>query len=233
MMKKRILGSLALLLGVTAAAPAMARTDISPPWGNSPVIAYIGSYRVPTSPPAPVIIIQIIQWKRISDGLCQAQQIGGSGGLSDDYMILGTTGGDRLQIRGGTTGTTFCGKTISALAYNGHFIDLAGRGGGDILSSWGGDTYLWGEDGNDGLYSQNPNALEDGGPGDDAIIFAGSSGPGAQLLGGDGSDCLDDINRTSSVFNCGGGTDYGRIGHIPVGAISCERTVSTCGTILP
>jgi len=223
-MKKLILGALAFL-NATAAAPAMAITDITPPWGDAPAVANVGSYTVPTSPPAPVIVIQIIQWERMSDHACFAQQIGSAAGLSTDYTIHGTTGDDILRIRKGTS--EICGKTINPLVYNGHFLDFAGGDGNDVLTTWGGDTWLWGEGGDDGLYSENPSGKEDGGPGSDAITYVGPSGS-ARLVGGDGNDCLSDANRTSRLFDCGAGSDLYIAGKIPVGAISCETSRPSC-----
>lgn len=223
MMNKRILGAL-VFLGATAAAPAMA-ADVYPPWGaNTPVWAYVGSWTVPTSPPAPVIVIQIVQWKRKSDGACSATQIGSSAGLNNDYVVHGTTGADNFFVNK-FPGVDFCGKTIYPLAYNGHWLDLVGGDGNDYMTSYSGDTFQIGEGGDDDLYFTNPTGRLEGGAGADELQYIGPSGTTA-LLGGSGNDCLRDWNRTSSTFDCGSGTGDIRItNEYPVsGTVGCEIT---------
>jgi hypothetical protein len=229
-MTKKILGALALLLGVTAASPAMALTHVNAPWGNSPVFAVIGSYIVPTSPPAPTIVIQIVQWLRVSDGACVATQVGSASTLFDDYQIHGTTGADFFALVEFDGGETFCGKRMYPLVYGGHYLDILGNGGNDRLkNATDGDTWLDGQDGNDRLYSENPIGTEYGGPGDDSVIFWGPSGSTATLLGDAGSDCLADIVGTSSTMNCGSGSDkYQILSRPPSGAVSCETPVNSC-----
>jgi Ca2+-binding RTX toxin-like protein len=198
--------------------------DVFPPWGpDTPVHVYVGSWTVPTSPPAPVIVIQIAQWKRLSDGACSATQIGSSAGLNDDYVVHGTTGNDRFLVNK-FPGVPFCGKTIYPLAYNGHFLDLVGGNGDDYMVSYFGDTWQFGEGGNDDLYFTNPTGRLDGGAGADELQYIGVSGT-TELLGGSGNDCLRDTNRTSSRFDCGSGTDTRITNEYPVsGTISCELT---------
>jgi Ca2+-binding RTX toxin-like protein len=220
-MTKAVLAAGALIMALAWAAPARAYTVVSSPYGTQPVSARIGSYTVFG------VTGQVIVWQRKSDGACNVQVIGNAAGLSDDYLVNGTPGNDRLEIQPWWTSNSFCGRNIAPLVYGAHFIDLDGGAGDDIVVCGSkGDTFIYGSDGNDGLLSFNPNGVLSGGPGDDSI-YADGNGSGEVVTGDAGNDCLFDFTGAAARFDGGDGTDTVS-GTRPANATSVELTATNC-----
>jgi hypothetical protein len=153
--------------------------------------------------------------------------LGGSAGLQDDFRILGGSGNDVIVFPQSTT-TAYCGLTLSALKYNGHFLDANGRDGTDVLFGAQGDTFFYGSFGNDLLISYSPIGFSFGGWGDDHVVSL-AAGSGDSILGEIGADCLYDSTATFSAFDCGSGSDRFSNSPKPPGTISCETATSCCG----
>ena len=222
-MWKKVLGTSMLLLIATAAAPAMAATQVNTPFGSAPVVAVVGSRTFPNPWPVPIIV-----WQRVSDGSCSVQQLGSAAGLSADYEVHGGSGNDLIVVLG-ENGENFCGIPLTEIVYNGHYLDIFGGSGNDRLKCARGDTWLFGEAGNDHLYSQNPNGAQLGGTGNDSIIYGGQSGTAA-LYGEDGDDCLSSEFPRAIVMDCGSGNDRWLLATQPPGGpVACETPASACG----
>ena len=153
-----VIGGLAHSLALDGSAFGL--TQISSPFGTAPVLAYVGQADVTPGP-------QMVVWKRLSDGACMNNAIGTDTGLNDDYDIVGGSGNDNIRIIAGEKIDNFCFFSLRSLIYNGHYLDLHGGAGNDHLTSSNGDSWLFGDDGNDVLY------------------FAGMG----NLFGGNGNDC--------------------------------------------
>ena len=220
-MTKRLLVAALLAIGFAAARPAMAFTDLVPPFGSQPVSARVGSRTIFG------LTFQVIVWQNKSSGACSTSIIGGASGLNDDYLVHGTTGEDQLEIQPWFTSNSFCGSTIAPLVYGGHFIDLDGGPGPDaVICASKGDSFIFGSEGDDVLLSFNPAGVLSGGPGNDSIYADGS--PANQIVFGDsGNDCLFSFSGAAQTFNCGDGSDTVS-GTVPVNATSCESTASLC-----
>lgn len=169
-----------------------------------------------------------IGWQRKSDGACYWQYLGNDSGLTTDYYLVGGGGDDTIMIVS-EFGTSFCGYTLFEPVANSYQITvLAGSGNDTVFSGLGGNHDLYGDDGNDFLWTLNStNAFVDGGPHND--ILASSyygGGSGSQLIGHGGNDCLY-INDSQSISaDCGDGTDsWDGPGTRPA---SCETTVYNC-----
>jgi hypothetical protein len=153
--------------------------------------------------------------------------LGGSAGLQDDFRIVGGSGNDTIVFPQSTT-TAFCGLTLSALRYNGHFLDANGQGGIDVLFGAQGDTFFFGSSGNDLLISFSPIGQSFGGVGDDHVVSLAAGG-GDRIFGDSGADCLHDATATFSAFDCGTGSDRFSNSPKPPGTISCETATACCG----
>lgn len=225
-----------LVLGLASISPAMAATDIYPPfWRGGAVSARIGSTTV-SLPSGGTEVRQVIVWQTAATGACATTILGGPSGLFDDFHVHGSGGNDLLEIQFWWLSTTKCGQTIDPLVYGGHYLDISGGPGNDVVSCLSrGDTYVAGEDGNDGLYSDNPFGLLSGGAGNDSIFSDGGPEGREIVYGGDGDDCLSDHSGNAAIFDCGTGTDRLSTAngwHVPDNAISCESfALATCPLI--
>jgi Ca2+-binding RTX toxin-like protein len=224
MKTKRLPLALGLALTASALATAEARAaTISSPFGSAPVSAVIGMASSGGS------TLPRVMWQNNNTGACSSTALGSSGaGLDDNYLIVGGSGDDTMLIVGGVLNNIgFCGFSVSSLAYNGHFLDISGSGGSDVLYSGTGDTWSSGNDGNDFIYGYTPIGLLLGGAGQDAVL--GSSAIATDSLFGDsGDDCLKDPGNAHSSFDCGTQDvhDYYWSGNTP--GPTCEVAVSGC-----
>jgi Ca2+-binding RTX toxin-like protein len=169
---------------------------------------------------------QVAVWQRLSDGACAFTTIGNSAGLWDNYLIAGSSGPDYMWVHVGNDSRTLCSFSMKGLVYNGHILDLAGGGGNDTLISSNGDTWISGEEGNDGMIFSGFGVLS-GGNGNDSVSAMSTVFTGETLLGGSGNDCLEDANAAAKVFNCGAGTDTMSTVHGVPMSIECEIQLST------
>jgi hypothetical protein len=159
------------------------------------------------------------------DGPCvEGWVLGPSTGLTADWDYYGFSGVDNVTIVSSTT--EVCGNIVDPLIYNGHYFDLHGGAGNDRMYSGYGETWMWGEGGDDFLYSLNPTANLSGWEGNDVLITGNGSGTGEVLWAGPGNDCLQDYNSSAATFNCGDGND-GYTG-APVNRVGCETAVAQC-----
>jgi len=227
-MTKRLVMAGVLAISFAAARPALAVTDLFSPFGSQPVSALVGSRTLLFG-----LTAQVIVWQNKATGACSTTVIGSSGGLSDDYLVHGTSGADRLEIQPWYGSNSFCGSAMNPLVYGGHFIDLDGGSGNDVvICASEGDSFIYGSDGDDVLVSFNPNGVLSGGSGNDTI-FAGGFPTNQIVFGDSGNDCLHADFGAAQTFNCGDGTDTVG-GTPPVNATSCESTVSLCSaTVIP
>jgi Ca2+-binding RTX toxin-like protein len=216
-----------LAIGAFAAAhmfagggTALAFTQMTSPFGpDAPVGATIGSNNQGTA--------QMIVWQRLSDGVCAFTPIGDAAGLFDDYGVVGSSGNDEIMIAPTSSGR--CGAPMGALVYGGHYLDLYGGAGNDVLVSDTGDTWLFGQDGNDHLeFHGNGNLY--GGSGIDHLFALTTFFSGEGLFGEAGGDCLEDGNGAAAAVDCGSGafdlvsTHFG----VPM-SVNCEfSTPSNC-----
>ena len=134
-------------------------------------------------------------------GRCSWWLLGESAGLSDDVVVNGSSGADRVLVL--ENNMTFCGQNMAPVTFNGHDVGIQGWGGNDIIggrAAWmsggsghdylagsdGTTTTLWGWTGNDKMWG----------------------GSGASMYGESGLDALCSIGTsTASLFN--GGSDWG------------------------
>ena len=165
-------------------------------------------------------------WQRKSDGACAWENIGGSGGLTDNYWLYGDGGDDNIIIVP-SAGITFCGFFMQAPTQNGYRMNLFGGDGNDYLSTNGGIADLQGGAGNDSLYTWDGTGWNYGEAGNDLIIAPNASGSGGYFNGGADNDCIY-VNSGQSPWgmDCGSGTDQWQgPGSRPA---SCETTVTNC-----
>jgi Ca2+-binding RTX toxin-like protein len=178
---------------------ALAVTQLTSPFGSTtPVQVFIGANSAGTA--------QAVLWKRLSDGACLSNTIGSGSGLFDDYQIVTSSGNDDVRILVGSLVTSFCSIAVKGLVYGGHYLDLYGGAGNDVMSSANGDTWIFGQDGNDGIFFSGFGRLF-GGTGNDKLVAASAIFTAEGLFGDDGSDCLEDRNAAAATFDCGAGTD--------------------------
>jgi hypothetical protein len=135
--------------------------------------------------------------------------IGDDAGLVIDFVIHGGIGNDNVTFVQSTT-SSYCRSqgitSLSPLRYNGHYIDVNGRSGTDVIIGAQGDTLYFGDTGNDFLMTSSPIGGMLGGENDDFVI---SISPGSRegLFGQNGNDCLRDTTATFSSYDCGAGND--------------------------
>lgn len=120
--------------------------------------------------------------------------------LDDNLEIHATGGGDRMVILTGPL--TTCGNNFSAPSLAGHYIDLDGEGGSDVLAG-GLDSFLFGGSGSDALIGHS-GGFSYGQSGSDCI-FGGTTKD--SLMGGTGNDLLCAANSSNSVTRMDGGED--------------------------
>src|SRR5690606_32152207 len=75
----------------------------------------------------------------------------GSGGLNNNYLLVGTTGADVVTFV--QSNQTFCGHTVGPLVVNGKYVSVSGNDGNDWLQAGPGNSYAHGGFGNDALFS--------------------------------------------------------------------------------
>jgi Ca2+-binding RTX toxin-like protein len=203
------------LLGLVVSRNASAFTSLDNPFGNAPVMAVVNQ--------DPVNGGHWISWKRLSDGSCFFDSIGGTS-FNDDYDVVAGTGGDHLVIWNVLGTSSFCGFPVSAPNYGGHFMDLIGNSGADHLETGTGDTYLVGNAGDDVLSGATTLYME-GDAGNDTE-WLGNSTTGGTYTTGDGNDCMHVPSAHSATMSCGAGTDkWQGPGTRPA---DCESTNSGC-----
>jgi Ca2+-binding RTX toxin-like protein len=169
---------------------------------------------------------QAVVWKRRSDGACASTTFGNSAGLSDNFLVVTSSGNDDVRILSGSSISSFCGFNLKGLVYNGHFWDLAGGGGNDTLRAGNGDTWIFGEDGDDRIFFAGFGNLF-GGNGNDTLVAGSSVFTAEGLFGDSGNDCLEDRNHASGAFDCGPGTDrFSTAFGVPMQS-NCETPIST------
>lgn len=212
-----------VVYGALPDGAALARTQLYSPFGASaPVTAFVGGCSSG--------LCQIVVWQRNSDSACAITLIGDGGGLFDNTEINGGSGNDTLYIMDSSNAYgPLCGYNLTYPIYNGYYLDLYGQGGSDDLRSHtGGDSWLFGGDGNDVVFSVGPGNLW-GGNGND-IVYARGAFSAEGLFGEAGNDCLEDENAAAATIDCGPGTD--NIGRALSGAIplnfNCEQIVGFC-----
>jgi hypothetical protein len=153
--------------------------------------------------------------------------LGGPTGLDGDYEVHGGSGADTLSIPN-SSGFT-CGLSYIPLKFNGHFLDLRGLGGNDLLVNFmTDDTWLFLDEGDDQGVNYSPGRATLGGTGADQV-YSFSSGGGEILEGHQGADCLCDISLSAAVFDCGDQNDERVNSCTPAAHNSCENPVETCG----
>lgn len=174
-----------------------------------------------------------------SAGDAQWVLLGTTTGLDDDYVIHGDANGGTGHNDTINAGPLFATSASdcqpdggpgswSALAYNGHFLDVEGDGGDDRITGFAGDTISYGEAGEDYIevYTCVAGTHGDGGAdGDELVGIAGSC---ENYLAGAGSDCIDDINNSHSLYSCGADTDSYQEDDSPNFFGDCENFVSSC-----
>jgi len=201
---------------IAAAGSALALSTVNSPFGPSaPVQALIGR-----NTQAPV---EVIVWKRVSDGACKSTLIGDAFGLTDDVLVVGSSGADTIIVeeRAPDYDAIFCNFHLNTLDYGGHFLDVHGGAGDDTLLSGSGDTWHYGEDGNDYLAFKGAGNLF-GGNGNDIVIAMSSIFTAEGLYGEAGSDCLEDQNNAAFTIDCGPGSDQISLAYgIPI-RVNCE-----------
>jgi hypothetical protein len=202
---------------------AFALTQLTSPFGSAAVQVFIGQTTVSPGP-------QMVFWRRISDGACQSNAIGTASGLADDYDIVGGSGNDDMRILS-SNGGSFCNFPIAALIYNGHYLDLHGAGGNDHMSSANGDTWLFGDDGNDRMFFAGFGNMY-GGNGNDSLVADSSVFSSEGLFGEAGADCLEDASGAAATVDCGAGSDTVSTAFGPLfNAVNCETTTpNACPT---
>jgi hypothetical protein len=184
-------------------ASAHARTDIYNPMGDNPTTIVIGIVpRMGT----------YVTWHRQGTYVCSEQQIGDLNGLFDDTMVLGGNANDTIKIYQDSSDDGYCTSGLTpGVIYGGRYLDLAGLGGDDFIRAGDGDTWLFGDDGNDRLIFYSSIGQLHGQGGDDKLHSLGISATGESLFGGPGNDCLEDykISQLLSTVATGRRCIYG------------------------
>ena len=166
----------------------------------------------------------------------QSLRTSGTGPLNDDVVIAasgGNDGGYLVQSAGHTPHPSHdCGITSwDPLQYDGHFLDIHGGDGLDVLQGavGAGDTRLSGGNGNDILYQYSSiGHLYGDADNDELVSDASSPGMGSSqvLSGSTGADCLWDVNGTSTSCDCGGQVVDNR--HQSHSCSNCDATPVLC-----
>jgi hypothetical protein len=209
-------------LGIVAAyalagvGQAHAFTSVNSPFGPNVTNVYVGM----TGGVAKAVFRQ-------SNGACSFFTLGNSSGLTDDFQINTNSANDFLIVVGGL-GTRFdvCGTSVFPILYNGHFLDVNGSGGDDLVFNGTGDSFALGSDGNDTVETFSPIGRAVGQNGADRVF--GTSAVTTDWLEGDAdSDCLQDFGNSATTFDCGASThDFFVFPNTPTAG--CEVQVSGC-----
>lgn len=123
--------------------------------------------------------------------------------------------------------STCAGFNVSPMVTNGWSLTVRSGAGNDIM--WGPlattNIALVGEAGDDRLYLF-ASGIANGGDGNDKLF--GYEGTSEWLIGGNGSDCIDDADRGAQIYDCGPGTDYYAASDATFYRTSCEYSTSSC-----
>jgi Ca2+-binding RTX toxin-like protein len=161
---------------------------------------------------------------------CEVRTLGDINGLNNNYIVRGSDQNDVIWMVKGAPQQVNCTNRpdlfIRPLNYNNHFLDISGLRGNDYLESGSGDTWAFGDQGDDWVEGFSPVGVTLGGPDHDNVI--GNDSSTDQLLGEGGNDCLYDRSGLFSVMDCGPDSD--RVA--PLGPTTlppgCERRVRAC-----
>lgn len=166
---------------------------------------------------------QIILWRSLVTNQCITTVIGGAGGLSDSFNVFTSETVDNVWVPDGNWTTASCGgRSGGPLNYAGHFLDVHLGAGNDGADMGSGDSWVFGNHGDDRIWSANPTGRFFGGEGADRIRALGS-GVAHMLFGEGGNDCLTDDNGAAGAFDCGTGFD--RYMPFPGSAPGCEAEI--------
>lgn len=157
---------------------------------------------------------------------------GAAGPMNRDINVYAEGGNDTVEFVAanntyppaacdcGTLG--FWNKVI----YDGYYLDIHAGAGADIINGArdSGDTWCYGDAGDDQLYSWSTIGDLYGGADSDALVVA-ASGSTISLYGEGGNDCLQ-AGSTYSTLDCGSGLDSRYNGNSSY--TSCEFVEYTC-----
>jgi Ca2+-binding RTX toxin-like protein len=143
-------------------------------------------------------------------------------------MVLGGNANDTIKVYQGPWDDGYCTSGLTpGVIHGGRFLDLAGLGGDDFIRGGDGDTWLFGDDGNDRLIFYSSIGQLHGQAGDDKLHSLGISATGESLFGGPGNDCFQDANDQSATFDGGDGPGDAFMGS-PPNRINFEYWTNTC-----
>jgi Ca2+-binding RTX toxin-like protein len=197
---------------------ANALQNLGNPLGNTATTIYIGANSLGNS---------YVVW-------CNANQfailqIGTSSGLSDDFNVNGGNGNDHITVLDVAVADPCASGLSQPPTYGGHFLDIYGNGGSDIIferALGSVDTYLIGGDQNDQLISNSSISRLFGGEGNDQLDAAAGASASDALFGENGNDCLHDASNSYVSFDCGAGTDTIDFRNTLAGTVGCESKQS-------
>jgi Ca2+-binding RTX toxin-like protein len=213
-----VLTGTAMLL---ASRSAQALT-VTNPFAGSNTVARVGNITGPDVAGAGIV------FRTGSPARCAFVRIAAanSEGLTEDVIVSMGDGADSVTIHTGIP-ASFCSQfSVAPLAYNDFTLDFILDGGDDRMVAGTGDTWIYGNAGNDHIKSLNPTGRLFGGDGNDVLVAASSSGSGEELHGGAGDDCLEKTVGSANVLDCGEGFDL-RAG-AALFIFACDQTTSRC-----
>jgi hypothetical protein len=130
--------------------------------------------------------------------------------LTHCVKLWGTSGADWFSILSTTT-TSYCGKTLYPVSYNGNIIDIDAGFGNDVIFGGSGDNAFNGGSGNDAVYASSyTNVTVAGSYGDDRVD---GNGNGTARVHGDGGNdrvCAAGTNNNEVVHTLTGGAGTDR-----------------------
>jgi Ca2+-binding RTX toxin-like protein len=207
-------------VGLASATRAEAAITVDNPFGSQRVFVIVGHTSVGP----------IVGFQSFATGECIVYSLGNGAGLNNDYTIRGSSGDDGMIVFGGFGGGGsggYCGFTVSALLYNGHFLDIRAGSGNDAIHCGAGDSHCHGDGGNDGIQSYSGVGAIFGDSGRDNLTGL-SAITTDSLSGGSGDDCLADPGNAHSRFDCGTQDVHDFYVSPASGRVSCEVAVSRC-----
>jgi Ca2+-binding RTX toxin-like protein len=156
----------------------------------------------------------------------------GNGPMNQDVLVYALGGNDTVEFAPSNSvwPPTSCDcnseGTWNKLIYDGHFLDVLMGDGADLVNGPrdSGDSYCYGDGGDDQLYSWSSIGRLYGGSGADALVMA-ASGSTIQLWGNDGNDCLQ-AGDSYQTLDCGSGTDARYSGNTSHN--NCEQVEYQC-----
>jgi Ca2+-binding RTX toxin-like protein len=208
------------LAALANARRADAATTVDNPLGSERVAVIVGHTSVGP----------IVAYQGYDTGKCVVYSLGNGAGLNDDYTIRGSNGDDGVIVFGGFGGSgsgVYCGFTVTALLYNGHFLDIRALSGHDSVLCGAGDSHCHGDGGPDNVVNYSGVGAIFGDSGNDTLT--GSSAIATDSLsGGSGDDCLADPGNAHARFDCGTQNVHDFYVSPASGRVSCEVAVSSC-----